>query len=81
MNSETITISGMSCGHCVDAVRKALAAVPGVTVQEVRIGSATVGIDPPTGTLAAVESAIDAAGYDVVKGRVLQVAPDSQRSA
>lgn len=25
-----LKIEGMSCGHCVDAVRKALTAVPGV---------------------------------------------------
>ena len=64
----------MSCGHCVSAVRKALSAVPGVVVEDVTIGSATVSIDQADGSLAAAESAIDAAGYDVVKGRVLNVA-------
>jgi copper chaperone len=80
MDSATIRISGMSCGHCVAAVRKALVSVPGVTVQDVSIGSATIEINPDVGTLAAAESAIDAAGYDVVKGRVLNVAPTSERS-
>ena len=80
MTTETISISGMSCGHCVAAVRKALASVPGVTVQDVSVGSATIAIDAAAGTLSAAESAIDAAGYDVVKGRVLNVTPTSERS-
>lgn len=70
----TIQINGMSCGHCVSAVRMALTAVPGVAVEEVTIGSATVVIDEAVGSLSAAESAIDAAGYDVVKGRVLNIA-------
>ena len=37
----TIQINGMSCGHCVSAVRKALTAVPGVTV-----GDVTAAMDP-----------------------------------
>lgn len=74
METVTIQISGMSCGHCVATVQKALAAVPGVVVQAVQIGSATVVIDPAIGSLSAAESAIDAAGYDVVTGRVLNVA-------
>lgn len=74
METVTIAISGMSCGHCVSAVQRALTAVPGVEVQAVSIGSATITIDPATGSRAAAEAAIDAAGFDVVTGRVLNVA-------
>jgi copper chaperone CopZ len=35
----------MSCGHCVHAVREALGSVPGVKIEEVRIGSASVSFD------------------------------------
>ncbi|MES3035248.1 MAG: cation transporter [Gemmatimonadota bacterium] len=73
MDTKTIAISGMSCGHCVTAVTKALNGVSGVVVQDVRIGSATVGVESE-GALAAAESAISDAGYDVVKGRTLNVA-------
>lgn len=38
----TISIDGMSCGHCVNAVTKALAAVPGVKIRSVAIGSAEI---------------------------------------
>jgi copper chaperone len=72
VDATTITISGMSCGHCVAAVRKALAGVAGVEVQEVQIGTAVVGVDSPV-TLAAATAAIEDAGYDVVTGRTLNV--------
>jgi copper chaperone len=81
METVTININGMSCGHCVAAVQKALAAVPGVTVGNVAIGSATISIDPAAGSLAAAESAIDDAGYDVVKGRVLNIATAAKQDA
>jgi copper chaperone len=74
MDATTISISGMSCSHCVNAVQKALATVPGVTVQEVTVGSATIVLEPGVGSLSAAEAAVDGAGFDVVKGRVLNVA-------
>ena len=81
METVTIGISGMSCSHCVAAVEKALGALDGVTVQSVVIGSATVTIDPAVRSLSQVESAIDDAGYDVVKGRVLNIVTDEKRAA
>lgn len=38
----TLTIDGMTCGHCVEAVTKALSAVPGVKVRSVAVGSAVI---------------------------------------
>ncbi|MFZ5825558.1 MAG: heavy-metal-associated domain-containing protein, partial [Bacillota bacterium] len=32
----TLKISGMSCGHCVMGVKKALAAIPGIQVIDVQ---------------------------------------------
>ena len=81
MDTVTIGITGMSCSHCVAAVQKALAAVPGVAVEGVQIGSATVIIDPTRTTRAAVDAAIDAAGYDVVSGRVLNIAAAAKSDA
>ncbi len=40
MNTITLSISGMSCGHCVAGVRNAIEAVPGTVVRDVRVGSA-----------------------------------------
>ena len=36
----TLRIDGMHCGSCVRRVSQALAAVPGVAVNEVRVGAA-----------------------------------------
>ena len=36
----TLRIDGMYCGSCVRRVNQALAAVPGVAVNEVRVGAA-----------------------------------------
>ena len=46
--SVTLAIDGMSCGHCVQAVTKALSAVPGVKVQPTTktFGYATAGSGP-----------------------------------
>ena len=36
----TLKIDGMHCGSCVKRVSQALVSVPGVTVNEVRVGAA-----------------------------------------
>ena len=64
METVTLSISGMTCGHCVTSVREALAPIPGVQVQNVRVGSAEVRLDASqTGTVLA---AVQDAGYEAV---------------
>jgi copper chaperone CopZ len=63
MKTVGLTIEGMSCGHCVSRVTKALANVPGVTVHQVTVGHATVQYDGQLQTLAAIIQTIDDAGY------------------
>lgn len=46
METIDLTIEGMTCEHCVRAVRGALEKVPGARVETVDIGSATVQYDP-----------------------------------
>jgi copper chaperone len=60
----SLTIDGMSCGHCVKAVESALSAVDGVESADVEIGRATVKVGPDVSseTLAA---AIEEEGYTV----------------
>lgn len=76
-NSQPVTleISGMSCGHCVAAVKSALNAAPGVAVQDVTIGSATVKLESQTSPDIAVE-AVREAGYEA---RVASGAVDATR--
>ena len=58
-----LKIEGMHCGACVRRVSRALAATPGLTVKEVRVGAARVssGEEPPPLGLAI--AAIAKAGY------------------
>lgn len=58
----TLNIDGMTCGHCVQAVTKALSAVPGVKVRSVAVGSAVIETGDGWTTGKAV-AALDEAGY------------------
>jgi copper chaperone len=64
MPTMTITIDGMSCGHCLRAVRGALEALEGVTVQEVTMGAARVEAEAESQT-GPITAAIEDAGYHV----------------
>ena len=64
METLTLEIGGMSCGHCVAAVRGALEGVPGVKVEEVRVGAARVAYDPAEADVARIEGAIREEGYE-----------------
>ena len=61
-----LTIAGMSCDHCVRAVKTALNSIAGIADSQVEIGSARIttepGINPNTVREAAIH-AIGAAGY------------------
>jgi copper chaperone len=63
MEQITIQINGMGCGHCLNAVNTALAALSGVTVGSVRIGRAEVSYDPGQIDPAQIVAAIEEAGY------------------
>jgi copper chaperone CopZ len=63
MRQATLHIEGMSCGHCLHAVNRALSALPGVRIDAVRIGRADVSYDETTTTPAQLEAAVTDAGY------------------
>lgn len=65
MDRIKLKIDGMSCGHCVSAVDKALKAVDGVQVEQVAIGSATVSYDPASTSAEKITQAIEDEGYTV----------------
>jgi len=64
----TISISGMSCVHCVRAVFTSLAAVPGIERADVAIGRAVIEHDA-TVTPQQIRDAIAVAGYEVTDFR------------
>ena len=69
MTTTTITVSGMTCGHCEAAVKEELGALNGVT--EVAVDLNAGGDSPVTITSsnelddAAIRAAVDEAGYEV----------------
>lgn len=65
MERVALKITGMSCGHCVAAVKQALAGVAGVDVEQVDVGRAVVAYDPAAVTPEAIEEAITEEGYTV----------------
>jgi copper chaperone len=67
MKQLKLEVSGMSCGHCVGAVRQALAAVPGVKVDGVSIGSASVSFDETKTTVGDLVDAVSEAGYEATE--------------
>ncbi|AKT50617.1 heavy-metal-associated domain-containing protein [Arsenicicoccus sp. oral taxon 190] len=66
----TITVNGMTCGHCTSAVTSELKEIPGVT--DVQIDLVAGGDSPVIITsegpvdAAAIAAAVDEAGYTVV---------------
>ena len=62
--TEMLTIEGMTCTHCVAAVRAALESVPGALVRTVDIGSATVDLSPEADR-DAIRAAVEYAGFDL----------------
>ena len=63
MTRTTLKIDGMTCGHCVASVRKALQSLDGVEVEQVAIGTATVAYDPARATPDAIAQAVTDSGY------------------
>ena len=67
MKQLKLDVTGMSCGHCVGAVRQALSAVPGVKVEDVRIGSASVSFDESKTSVGQLVDAVADAGYEATE--------------
>lgn len=64
--TSTYTVTGMTCGHCVQAVTEELSALPGVSDVQVELasGAVTVTSEAPLAD-EAVRAAVDEAGYEV----------------
>jgi copper chaperone len=60
-----IEIVGMTCEHCVRAVRNRLSATSGVQVSDVKIGSVDLQYDPARVSTSDIEDAISDEGYTV----------------
>ena len=58
-----LEIEGMSCEHCVRAVKNRLAATPGIEVEDVRVGAARLRYDPQRTNVDEIENLIADEGY------------------
>lgn len=73
-SAETVTrigVTGMTCGHCVAAVREEVGAIPGVTGVDVELhpGETSTVLVHSAGPIAddAIDAAVDEAGYAVAR--------------
>ncbi len=69
MQTETMNVTGMTCGGCVSKLTRALTAVPGVGHVEVSLpGKASVDFDEALTSRERLQSAVKGAGYGVAVG-------------
>jgi len=63
----TYTVRGMTCGHCVAAVKEEVSGIAGVSDVDVVLesGAVTVTSESPLDT-ATVKAAVEEAGYELV---------------
>ncbi|MED5816607.1 cation transporter [Mycolicibacterium sp. 050232] len=66
MSTQTVTVTGMTCGHCATSVREEVGGLPGVRTVEVDLATGLVTIDSENQLDAsAVSAAVAEAGYAV----------------
>jgi copper chaperone CopZ len=65
MHRTRLRITGMSCAHCVAALRRELGRLEGLTIHGVEVGSADISYDPERTPLSTITAAVDRAGYAV----------------
>lgn len=70
MEKLELAIDGMSCGHCVAAVKAALEGLDGVRVERVEVGSASVAFDPARVATQRIVDAVEDEGYSARPGAV-----------
>jgi len=64
MKELILKINGMSCGHCVGQVTKALTQLDGVQLKTVKVGEAILTYDQGQITPADIAVAVSEAGYE-----------------
>lgn len=66
MSTITVTVTGMTCGHCASSVGEQIGAIPGVTGVDVDLATGKVTIDSEQEVRAdAIKNAVEEAGYQL----------------
>ncbi|PJA97996.1 MAG: copper chaperone [Ignavibacteriales bacterium CG_4_9_14_3_um_filter_30_11] len=66
METEKLIIEGMSCGHCVMAVKKELSKLD-IKIKNVVIGSAEIEFDPNKIESTELEEAVNNSGFKLIE--------------
>lgn len=66
MSNVTLNVEGMSCGHCVSAVEKAVGGVGAAAKVDLSAKTVVVEYDESKVSLSVIKTAIEDQGYDVV---------------
>jgi copper chaperone len=66
--TQTLNVQGMSCQHCVHAVKTSVSALAGVDSVDVSLEKnlVTVAFDPAQTSVKSIAAAIEGEGYSVV---------------
>jgi copper chaperone len=64
MSEKTFSISGMSCGGCVNSLTRVLKSVPGIEPIKIEVGKARLRLDERV-TSQMVKDAVARAGFEV----------------
>lgn len=69
MAKSVLNVDGMSCEHCVKAIKKAVGALPGVADVAVDLSAKTVTVDHDLAQspLDKIRNEIEEQGYDIIK--------------
>ncbi|WP_433682725.1 heavy-metal-associated domain-containing protein [Nocardia sp. CA-119907] len=66
MATNTYTVTGMTCGHCVNSVKTEIGKIDGVTSVDVDLATGAVRVDSAAPLADAdIVAAVDEAGYEV----------------
>jgi len=65
-NLKTLKVEGMTCNHCAENVRKAVASVEGVENVQINLGEKTVTFEFPQNNLEKIKNSIEEKGYEVL---------------
>ncbi|AWK76784.1 cation-transporting ATPase (plasmid) [Rhodococcus oxybenzonivorans] len=68
MSTSTVTVTGMTCGHCVSSVREQIGNIDGVTAVDVDLtsGRVTINSHEPL-ERSAIQNAVEEAGYQLAE--------------
>jgi copper chaperone len=66
--TSTYTVTGMTCGHCVQSVQTEIAKIDGVTGVDVDLASGRVVVEGSAPIAEAdIAAAVDEAGYEIAR--------------